>query len=108
MGRHERSHSTAQSTTTRFSLGNIYNNRRSMPNAPRNGNSGLGVAGAASPTWSTDDADVEVDMGGLDMFNRQSIAMFERYNKEQVRFISLQHKEHMTGRLLFVPHFMSI
>lgn len=48
-----------------------------MPNAPRGG------AVAGSPTWS-DDADVEVDMGGLDMFNRQSIAMFERYNKEQV------------------------
>lgn len=87
LGRSERSHSTVQSSTTRFSLGNIYNNRRSMPNAPRGGGGGggLGVAGAASPTWSTDDADVEVDMGGLDMFNRQSIAMFERYNKEQVR-----------------------
>ena len=87
--RNERSHSTAQSTS-RFSLGAIYN-RRSMPNQPRVAG---GVGGAAtngttssnSAAYADEEDDgMEIDATDMDMFTRKSIAMFERYNKEQVR-----------------------
>ena len=79
--RQGRSHSTSLAPgKSRFSLGGVYN-RQSMPNRPAAAD--LRPGGGINSV-SSDDGDVEVDMGGLDMFNRQSIAMFERYNKEQV------------------------
>lgn len=87
--RNERSHSTVQNTT-RFSLSAIYN-RRSMPNQPRvaggvNGAATTGTTSSNSAAYvdEEDDIDIEVDATDMDMFTRKSIAMFERYNKEQV------------------------
>jgi len=91
--RGERSHSTS-GLNSRFSLGAIYN-RRSMPNQPRVAG---GVGGAASNGTTSsnsaayadeDDDGMEIDATDMDMFTRKSIAMFERYNKEQVCLLRL-------------------
>jgi len=97
--RGERSHSTS-GLNSRFSLGAIYN-RRSMPNQPRvaGGVGGVGGVGGAATNGTTssnsaayadeDDDGMEIDATDMDMFTRKSIAMFERYNKEQVSLLRL-------------------
>lgn len=113
-GRNERSHSTAQHTT-RFSLSAIYN-RRSMPNQPRVAG-GIGGAGGAATNGTTssnsaayadeeeEDDGMDIDATDMDMFTRKSIAMFERYNKEQVN-TRFTHRSYFLSSLLvlFSPH----
>lgn len=58
-------------------------NRRSLQNPARPAPSTATTASDASASIDDDDG---LDMGGADMFNRNSVAIFERLNKEQVKF----------------------
>lgn len=65
-----------------------------MPNQARVGG-GVGGAATTGTTSSNsaayadeeeEDDGMDIDATDMDMFTRKSIAMFERYNKEQVLF----------------------